>query len=128
MTALPLPPFTVTPEAGPGTARLRLTGDLDYDTSGELARAAEECLAADPHLADLHLDCAQLRLCDSMGVATLLLIHRGATTRGVRLHVESPPPFLTRILDVTGIGHLFALGAHGQESAQERTDDGATPS
>ncbi|MFJ4822843.1 STAS domain-containing protein [Streptomyces bacillaris] len=108
MTALPSPLLTVTAEEGPGWARLRLAGDLDYDTSGELVARAAERLAARPELDDLYLDCAGLGMCDSMGVSALLQVHRDTAARRVRLHVEEAPPFLDRIMRITGIDHLFA--------------------
>ncbi|MFD5900667.1 STAS domain-containing protein [Streptomyces microflavus] len=108
MTALPSPFFTVTAEEGWGWVRLRLTGDLDYDTSHELVARAAERLADRPDLRDLYLDCAQLGLCDSMGVSALLQVHRDTTARSVCLHVEDAPPFLDRIMRITGIQHLFA--------------------
>ncbi|MEW1576919.1 STAS domain-containing protein [Streptomyces microflavus] len=108
MTALSSPFFTVTAEEGRSWVRLRLTGDLDYDTSHELVARAAERLADRPDLRDLYLDCAQLRLCDSMGVSALLQVHRDTTARSVCLHVEDAPPFLDRIMRITGIQHLFA--------------------
>ncbi|MFF9687222.1 STAS domain-containing protein [Streptomyces sp. NPDC014623] len=119
MTERPRPPLTLAVEAGPGAVRLRLTGDLDYDTNEQLVERAQACLAADPGLRDLFLDCSGLRLCDSMGVSGLLLIHRGTTSRGVVLHLEHPPAFLRRILDITGTLQLFVLdGAEPEESGR----------
>ncbi|MFD6279902.1 STAS domain-containing protein [Streptomyces sp. NPDC060209] len=125
MTDLPCPPFTLEVEAAPGAVRLRLVGDLDYDTSEQLVESAQACLAADPALRDLVLDCSRLRLCDSSGVSSLLLIHRGTTSGGVVLHLENAPAFLRRILDVTGILHLFALDGAGRQA--ERAQDGPPP-
>ncbi|MEU0148701.1 STAS domain-containing protein [Streptomyces sp. NPDC006288] len=126
MTVLPNPLLTVAVEAGPRTVRLRIGGDLDYDTSGELAARAQACL--DEQSPDaLHLDCAELRLCDSMGVSTLLQIHRSTTARGVRLHLDSPPPFLERILAVTGTRHLFETTAADEQPEQAQADEGARP-
>ncbi|MFJ9688292.1 STAS domain-containing protein [Streptomyces bacillaris] len=108
MTALPSPLLTVTAEEGRGWVRLRLTGDLDHDTSDELVARATEQLTARPGLDDLYLDCAGLGMCDSMGVSALLQIHRDTAVRRVRLHVEEAPAFLDRIMRITGIDHLFA--------------------
>ncbi|MEU2678540.1 STAS domain-containing protein [Streptomyces sp. NPDC007107] len=119
MTERPSPPFTVGVEAGPGAVRLRLAGDLDFDTSDLLVERAQACLAADPGPRDLFLDCSGLRLCDSMGVAGLLQIHRGTTSRGVALHLENPPAFLRRILDITGTARLFVLDGAGRRTEQE---------
>ncbi|NUV41111.1 STAS domain-containing protein [Streptomyces sp. KAI-26] len=121
MTALPSPLLTVTAEEGPGWVRLRLTGDLDYDTSSELVARAMEQLAARPGLDELYLDCAGLEMCDSMGVSALLQVHRDTAARRVRLHVEEAPPFLDRIMRITGIDHLFAR----QEQKDRRPARGA---
>ncbi|RPK55526.1 STAS domain protein [Streptomyces sp. ADI96-02] len=136
MTALPHQLLTVTPEVGPLRARLRLGGDLDYGTSDELVRRVRDTLAAQPELKDLHLDCAGLLLCDSMGVSALLQIHRDTTARRVRLHVEDRPAFLNRIMRITGILHLFeeeggqlpARGGTDEASAEPRTSPGPPPS
>ncbi|MFI8005455.1 STAS domain-containing protein [Streptomyces sp. NPDC086010] len=126
MTALPHPLLTVTVETGPRTVRLRIGGDLDYDTSDELAARAQECL--DTHGPDaLHLDCAKLRLCDSMGVSTLLQIHRITGARGVRLRLEDPPAFLERILTVTGIRGIFETSVTDAQPEQAHADDGLRP-
>ncbi|MFF3835758.1 STAS domain-containing protein [Streptomyces sp. NPDC002458] len=119
MTERPRPPFTVGVEAGPDAVRLCLAGDLDFDTSDLLVERAQACLAADPGPRDLVLDCSGLRLCDSMGVAGLLQIHRGTTSRGVALHLENPPAFLRRILDITGTARLFVLDGAGRRTEQE---------
>lgn len=128
MTAQPSRPFTLIVEAGPGTARLQLVGDLDYDTSGELTRRADACLTEFPDLRELHLDCARLRVCDSMGVATLLMIHRRTSARKTALHLDNPPPFLERILDLTGIRQLFVHAPSSQQDEQTHTNEAAPTS
>jgi anti-anti-sigma factor len=108
MTPLSPSPFTLTVEAGSGTACIQLTGSLDYATSDELVHHAERCLTGHPHLQDLRLDCTGLDFCDSMGISALLMIHRKTTTRLVRLHLDHPPPSLERILSITGVADLFS--------------------
>ncbi|WP_328321550.1 STAS domain-containing protein [Streptomyces sp. NBC_00388] len=122
------PSFTLTVEAGPGTVRLRLTGDLDYDTSGELAERAEACLTEMPDLRELRLDCAQLRMCDSMGLSTLLMLHRRTADRAIRLYLDRPPAFLERVLEITGIRQLFEREAAPQQGEQAPADEGAATS
>ncbi|MFE4451305.1 STAS domain-containing protein [Streptomyces sp. NPDC056796] len=125
MNDLPCPPLALEVEDGPGTVRLRLTGDLDYDTSEQLVERARAGLAAGPGPRDLMLDCSGLRLCDSSGVSALLLIHRATTAGGVALHLENAPAFLGRILDVTGIRALFVLDGDGAQA--ERAQDVPPP-
>ncbi|WP_406390381.1 STAS domain-containing protein [Streptomyces sp. NBC_00887] len=128
MTAQPSRPFTLIVEAGTGTARLHLVGDLDYDTSGELTRQADACLTEFPDLRELHLDCAGLRLCDSMGVSALLMVHRRTSARNVALHLHNPPPFLERVLDLTGIRKLFVQAPPSQQDEQTHTNEAAPTS
>ncbi|MEV0579373.1 MULTISPECIES: STAS domain-containing protein [unclassified Streptomyces] len=113
----PHTPFTITVEAGPGTTHLHLTGDLDYDTSDELTQQADRCLNAHPGIEELRLDCAALRFCDSMGISALLMIHRKAAERSVRLYLDHPPPFLERILNTTGIQRLFSPAPRSNETS-----------
>ncbi|MFP8882942.1 MULTISPECIES: STAS domain-containing protein [Streptomyces] len=102
MTPMHRPSFALAAETGPGTARLRVTGDLDHETTGELVGAVRLHLGARPAPDDLHLDFAALSTCDSTGLSGLLLVHRLAGARGTRLHLDNRPPFLERLLDITG--------------------------
>ncbi|MFJ4925501.1 STAS domain-containing protein [Streptomyces sp. NPDC088736] len=126
MTALPHPSFTLTAEAGPGTAHLHLVGELDYETSDELLQHTDRCLAGQPDLTDLHLDCTELRFCDSMGLSTLLTIHRKTTARHIRLHLDNPPPFLERVLNTTGVRQLFPQ-TYASRRTEQALADGRTP-
>jgi anti-anti-sigma factor len=115
MTSLhrPAPAFSCSADpAGPPAARLRLTGELDYDSAGELVAAAGRLLAAGHRMTELRLDCAAVTGCDSSGLAALLQIHRAATAHGVRLRLEHRPATLERLLTVTGTrDHLTGDGA-----------------
>ncbi|MFF8957408.1 STAS domain-containing protein [Streptomyces sp. NPDC014894] len=127
MTALPSSPFTLTVEAGPGTASLHLAGDLDYAASDELVQLADQCLTTHPDLRDLRLDCTALRFCDTMGISALLMIHRKTTARNIRLHLDGPPPFLERILNTTGVRHLFSPAHPSQQTDQAPPGNRTSP-
>ncbi|MEU6532845.1 STAS domain-containing protein [Streptomyces sp. NPDC046928] len=90
-----------------GDAHIRVTGDLDWDSADDLTEAARALLRADPAPPRLHLDCARMTLCDSLGLASLLTIHRGCAEAGVRLHLDNRPAPLRRLLDMTGTAFLF---------------------
>lgn len=60
-----------------------LTGDLDYDTCGELLRRVHSALDDREDVGDLRLDCRELGAVDSMGLSTLLQIHRSAGHYGI---------------------------------------------
>ncbi|TRV80821.1 STAS domain-containing protein [Streptomyces sp. 130] len=103
-----VPPLRLTVETGEKTTWLRLAGVLDHDTSEEFGARATACLDAGPGPAELRLDCAKLRLCDSMGLAALLMIHRRTSARGITLVLDDPPASMERMLRITGTRHLFA--------------------
>ncbi|MFE7516939.1 STAS domain-containing protein [Streptomyces sp. NPDC057540] len=85
-----------------GVLRAELAGDLAWDSADELLDTARAHLDSTPVPSDLRLDCARLTLCDSMGLSTLLALHRHAAASGVRLHLDRRPPFLDRLLVLTG--------------------------
>ncbi|WUT00985.1 STAS domain-containing protein [Streptomyces sp. NBC_00708] len=115
------PSLSLTAESEDGAVRLRLAGVLDYDTSDGLVARADACVEEDPHAGELHLDCEKLRLCDSTGLSALLMIHRRTTDRGITLFLDNPPPFMERLLTVTGTRHLFA--AENEPSRRSRPDE-----
>ncbi|WP_411135875.1 STAS domain-containing protein [Streptomyces sp. C10] len=84
------------------TAHLHLSGDLDHTTADELFTLAVRQIAAQPGLRDLHLNCAQVRACDPMGLSVLLALHRRTSAAGIHLHLDDRPPALDRLLTVTG--------------------------
>lgn len=91
-----------------GVARIRLGGELDWETADDLTAAARSCLGADPPPRQLRLDCAGLTLCDSLGLAALLMIRRKADETGTRLHLDNRPAPLDRLLELTCTAYLFA--------------------
>jgi anti-anti-sigma factor len=101
--------FTLKSDTTSQSAILHIAGDVDYTTTPELVETAEKLLVEHPVLRDLHLDCAQMTLCDSAGISGLLTIHQRTAAAGVHLHLDRRPNFLERILDITGIlDHLTA--------------------
>ncbi|SBT39508.1 STAS domain-containing protein [Micromonospora auratinigra] len=87
-----------------GRARLRLTGELDFDTAPELIAAAAD-LRRDG-CQELQLDFDGIALCDSSGLSALVVIHR-AGTGPVRLTGMNPQ--IRQLLDRTGLGELLAV-------------------
>ncbi|MCG5460468.1 STAS domain-containing protein [Micromonospora sp. MED01] len=85
-----------------GNVRLRLTGELDYDSAPELIAAAAE-LRGDGD-APVLVDLTGVTLCDSSGLSALLVVHRAAGA--IRLIGVSPQ--LQRMLDRTGLSELLA--------------------
>lgn len=94
-----------------GRARLRLTGELDFDTAPELVSAAAE-LRRDG-CRELLLDFAGVVLCDSSGLSALVVIRRAAGP--VRLDAVNPR--VRRLLDRTGLAELLAVPPPGETAA-----------
>ncbi|WNM39658.1 STAS domain-containing protein [Micromonospora halotolerans] len=95
-----------------GRARLRLTGELDFDTAPELVAAAAE-LRRDG-CRELLLDFSAVALCDSSGLSALVVIHR-AGAGPVRLDAVSPQ--VRQLLDRTGLAELLAVPPAGETAA-----------
>lgn len=110
------------------SASVRITGDLDYETSDDLVEVASRLLAQDG-LSDLHLDFSETAFLDSAALSGLLLLHRRTSEAGVTLHLDNRPLFLDRVLQVTGLFNHFDLtrtdaetgdaGSLGQTSSGE---------
>ncbi|MCX3291093.1 STAS domain-containing protein [Streptomyces sp. NEAU-H22] len=105
---------------GPHTVRLALTGDLDYDTCGELLRRVRTALDGHREVTDLHLDCRELELVDSMGLSTLLEVHRSAGRDGIAFHLEGIGPALRRLLELTGTYEYLTSPQRSGTSAGSR--------
>ncbi len=86
-----------------GSARLRLVGELDFDTAPDLVEAAAE-LRRDGHL-ELQLDFAGVSLCDSSGLSALVMIHRAG--RGP-VHLLDTNGQVRQLLARTGLAELLA--------------------
>lgn len=113
---------------GPHAVRLALTGDLDYDTCGELLQRVRAALDDGGGVEELHLDCGGLGAVDSMGVSTLLQIHRSAGRDGIAFHLDDIGPALRRLLELTGTyEHLMAPRQAGLPGTSEPpgTEEGA---
>jgi anti-anti-sigma factor len=108
--------FTTTTTA-PQSVSVRIAGDLDYETIDDLVDVASRLLTQQNELSDLHLDFSETTFLDSAALSGLLLLHRRTTQAGIELHLDRRPPFLDRVLQVTGLfGHFVP--------ADDAADDG----
>ncbi|MFC3502294.1 STAS domain-containing protein [Micromonospora krabiensis] len=87
-----------------GRARVRLTGDLDFDTAPQFVDAVTE-LRRDGYQT-MDVDLTGVTLCDSSGLSALLVAHR-AGVGPVRLSGLSPA--LRHLLDRTGLAEVLAV-------------------
>lgn len=103
--------FAVSVVREPHTLMVRLSGELDYDTSDDLTSAVAEHLAEPVPVHDVRLDFGELTWLDSTGLSALLMIHRRTSSLGARLHLDNRPDVLERMLRMTNVlEHLTAPG------------------
>jgi anti-anti-sigma factor len=107
--------LTLTSDTTSRSAILHIAGDVDYTTASALVEAAVKLLAEQPLLRNLHVDCAQMTICDSAGISGLITIHQRTSAAGVHLHLDRRPSYFERILDITGIlDYLTAAPSSGR--------------
>ncbi|PKW05161.1 anti-anti-sigma factor [Streptomyces sp. 1222.5] len=122
MSNLPSTEFTATVHCAPPVLTVRLTGDLDYDTSDELLDAVTTQLTHDLALRDVHLDFGELTAIDSSGLSALLMIHRRTSTTGATLHLDCRPGFLDRMLHITNVLDHLTTPAANPPTQHSRND------
>lgn len=105
-----------------GILYVTLAGDLAWDGADELPDAVRGRLGPGSAPAGLRVDCAGLTLCDSTGLSALLALHRLAEAAGVPLRLDRRPPFLDRLLLLTGTYE------HLTGRSETAGPDGDTPS
>ncbi|MEV4479822.1 STAS domain-containing protein [Micromonospora coxensis] len=82
-------------------AVLRLAGEIDMLTAGQLATVVNEVLADPPPR--IVLDMAGVTFCDSQGLGTLVVLSRKASHAQSLLVLSNVGDFLLRVLDITGL-------------------------
>lgn len=85
-----------------GTARVTITGDLEFATTGTLLRLVTDRLAGHPGVREVRLDCGGIGFCDSSGLSELMKVHRVTAGAGARLLLDNRQPALERLLTRTG--------------------------
>jgi anti-anti-sigma factor len=109
--------FSLTLTTAPGSASVRVRGDLDYETIDELVDTTSQLLSQQAGLTDLHLDFGGLTFLDSAALSGLLLLHRRTSQAGVILHLDNRPSFVDRVLHVTGVVGHFGSSHSDADSA-----------
>jgi anti-sigma B factor antagonist len=90
-----------------GTAATRLSGDLDIVTSDDIKRDLT-ALVDSGHVA-LALDLSDVGFVDSSGLGVLVAVHRHAESQGGSFVVQSVPPQVQRLFDITRLGDLLTV-------------------
>ncbi|MFC7845869.1 STAS domain-containing protein [Streptomyces sp. NPDC001046] len=120
MTNLPPVPFTVVTDRSADTLTVRVVGELDYDTSGDLLDAVVPLLSERAGLREVRLDFSGLTWIDSSGLSALLMVHRHTSAALAVLRLDHRPAFLERMLHLTNVLEFLTEPA---APAGARTDD-----
>ncbi|MEH0823284.1 MULTISPECIES: STAS domain-containing protein [unclassified Micromonospora] len=80
---------------------LRLAGEIDMLTAGQLSTVVNEVLADPPPR--IVLDMGGVTFCDSQGLGTLVVLSRKASHAQTLLVLSNVGDFLLRVLDITGL-------------------------
>lgn len=94
----------VTPEFAAGTTRLRLAGELDLATAGQLTGMVRSLPAG-----HLRLDLSGLTFLDAAGLTALLEARALVRARDGRLVLDRPGPPVLRVLELTGMTGAFVI-------------------
>ncbi|MBN6041731.1 STAS domain-containing protein [Amycolatopsis sp. 195334CR] len=81
-------------------------GALDAHTGAEFQVALRELAERHPELV---LDLAGLTYVDSTGLSAFIAAHKRASARGGRVRLSGVPPFLARLLAVTGLNTILPV-------------------
>jgi anti-anti-sigma factor len=86
---------------------LRLVGEIDMCSAESIRDAA--FAAIHQHHTDVHVDMSSVTFMDSTGLQVLLAARRRAELAGGRLNLLNPTRAVLRVLEVTGVDHLFEI-------------------
>jgi anti-sigma B factor antagonist len=100
-------PFSAEITCHEGRAVLAVVGDVDIATAPALHDAGLDVLRQEIKV--LTLDLERLTYLDSSGISALIEIRRNAEKRGVMLRIIAIPAQARRVLELTGVLHLFEV-------------------
>jgi anti-anti-sigma factor len=97
---------------------IRLRGEIDVDTAGEVRDAVAAVLARS-RPAQINLNLRLVGFIDSVGISALVAGFQTAQVSGVKLLVTEPSRFVHRQLWVTGLLGLFGAPEPWLEESEE---------
>jgi anti-anti-sigma factor len=89
---------------------LHLSGDIDIFTTAQLRQRLLNALGRSSSM--LILDLSQVTFCGAGGLGVLLGVQGRGRVRGITLALTGLPPFMSRLLSITGLRCRFLIVAH----------------
>ncbi|MEU1124611.1 STAS domain-containing protein [Streptomyces sp. NPDC005899] len=108
-------PLTITTRNASAGPVMVITGDLDYETAGQL-RDPLSALALRPGQL-LVLDLGGMAFCDSSGISALIAARNHAHAARADIALAAVPEHTLRVLRVVGLDQIFALQSGGDAIA-----------
>jgi anti-anti-sigma factor len=107
MTCVTTAHLTVDEERTATDAVLRLVGEIDMATAGDLRAAATKSIQRPT--GRVVLDFAGVTFCDSQGLSTLISLNRAITAAGSTMVLANVGDFMGRLLEITGLRAAFTV-------------------
>lgn len=90
------------------TARIALSGGIDYATQEEFRNATRQALSAEG-VREIQVDFARADFLDSSGIRSLLVLNREANAAGRSLVLINCNDHLREIFDIGGFDKMFTF-------------------
>jgi anti-sigma B factor antagonist len=101
------PVFTLSTESSGETAMIILSGEIDLATTPALAKALAQAIDAGHRRVEC--DVAEVTFIGAGGLRALLSSHRRLAALGGGVCLVDPRDSFRRLLDITGLGGVFAV-------------------
>ncbi|MGI5204893.1 STAS domain-containing protein [Spirillospora sp. CA-108201] len=105
--------------SGARALRIEIAGDLDFSTADMLVATVRTQMEDNPDVRELELACGGMGMCDSAGLAALLMVRRRTSAAGARLALTGRSAQLDRLLDITGTLHHLTGESAGAAKGDE---------
>jgi anti-anti-sigma factor len=90
------------------TARITLSGDIDYSTQEEIQAHAKTVLAA-TGIKEIHADLGNVTFLDSSGIRALLTLQKKASADGIQLILFNCRNPIREIFEIGGFDRMFTI-------------------
>jgi anti-anti-sigma factor len=84
---------------------VRVTGEIDMATAGQVTTAVAQALRGRP--SEVLIDLGAVSFLDSSGIQALLAAQAGGETCGIVVRVVNPRGHILRVLEITGVHDLL---------------------
>lgn len=97
-----------------GCLFVSVDGELDLGSADQLQEVLDPAITGGE--GPVVLDLADLRFCDSAGLAVLVKTHNALSDQGRRLVVASPSAAIARVLELSGLDQVIATATSADEA------------